>query len=328
MGSDPGTRPRENRLVRAPPLERIHRQPELVAVWTLIALVGLALFVTYARFPATELYNVSRSGLRGGASRLVVFLGFPVSLIAFAIVPVAYDLAATPRRRPLLALAAFAAIGLCATIAIPGVLKQSDLDAKWANAPAAIGVGLTLLLTLAALANPRAPAAPRWARADTARLVVALVLLACATPWIAAELGVYLPGHVFLTSQIRPFAGEGGHGLGPAVHHGDHHGLSGTELALAAIALSRVIPRMQRTWRRPIAAVYLSLMLVYGLANALQDFWLEQVVKRGWTSSRIPSLLHPSLSFSWLAMLIAAAIVLLLLFRPRRAASRDAIIAT
>jgi hypothetical protein len=309
-------------------VDRIHRQPELVAVWALVVFVGLAVLVTYGRLPPTELYNVSRSGFAGGASRLVVFLGFPVSLIAFAIVPVAYDLAATPRRRPLLALTAVAAIALCATIAIPGVLKESDLDAKWANAPAATGVALALLLTLAALANRLAPSAPGWARADTARVVVALVLLVCATPWIAAELGFYLPGHFFLTGQIRPFAGEGGHALGPAVHHGDHHGLSGVELALAAIALSRVVPRMQRSWRRPLAAVYLSLLLVYGLANALQDFWLEQFVKRGWTTARIPSLLHPSLSFAWGAMLIAAAAVFLLFFRPRRAAPPDAIIAT
>jgi hypothetical protein len=309
-------------------VDRFHRQPELVAVWALVLLVGVAVLVTYSRVPPTELYNVSHSGLAGGASRLVVFLGFPVSMVAFAIVPVAYDLAATPRRRSLLALAGVAAIALCATIAIPGVLKESDLDAKWRNAPAAIGVGLALLVTVAAVANRLAPAAPRWARADTARLLVALALLVCAAPWIAAELGVYLPGHFFLTGQIRPFAGEGGHALGPAVHHGDHHGLSGVELALAAIALSRVVPRMQRTWRRPLAALYLSLLLVYGLANALQDFWLEQVVKRGWTTSQIPSLLHPSLSFAWGAMLIAAAVVFLLLFRPRGPASPDAIIAT
>lgn len=316
--------PRDNGAV----IERIHRQPELVAVWALLALVGLAVFVTYSRVPPTELYNVSHSGVVGGASRLVVFLGFPVSLAVFAIVPVAYDLAAIPRRRPLLALTAVATIPLCATIAIPGVLKESDLDAKWANAPAAIGVALAILVTVAALANRLAPAAPRWARADTARLVVALVLLVCATPWIAAELGFYLPGHFFLTGQIRPFAGEGGHALGPAVHHGDHHGLSGVELALVAIALSRVVPRMQRSWRRPLAAAYLSLLLIYGLANALQDFWLEQFVKRGWTTSRIPSLLHPSLSFAWGAMLIAAAVVFLLLFRPRGPAPPDAIIAT
>jgi uncharacterized membrane protein len=305
--------------------DRVHRQPELVAVWTLLVLVGIALFVTYSRLPAADLYNVSRSGLAGGASRLVVFLGFPVSLIAFAIVPISYDLAATHGRRPLLAAAAVAAIALCATVAIPGVLKESDLDAKWANAPAALGVALALLITLAALASD-GPAAPRWSRRDTARLVFALVLLACALPWIGAELGVYLPGHFFLTGQIRGFAGEGGHGLGPAVHHGDHHGLSGVELALAAIALSRVVSRLQRTWRRPLAAVYVSLMLVYGLANALQDFWLEQVVKRGWTSRKIPSLLHPALSPAWGAIILAVAIAFVLLFRRRPPSRPDAII--
>jgi len=307
-------------------VDRVHRQPELVAVWAMLFLVGTALFVTYSRLPAHELYDVSRSGLAGGASRLLVFLGFPVSLIAIGIVPVAYDLAAGRRRRPLLAASALAAVVLCATVAIPGVVKEKDLDARWVNAPAAIGVALAFLLTIAAVRGD-GPAAPKWGRADTARALVAVALLVAGLPWIAAELGVYLPGHVFLTSQIRPFAGEAGHGLGPAVHHGDHHGLSGVELALAALALSRVVPRMQRTWRRTLAGAYVALMLVYGLANALQDFWLEQVVKRGWTSDRIPSLLHPAPSWAWAAMIAAAALAYVLLFRRRGKTDGKAIIA-
>ena len=55
-------------------------------------------------------------------------------------------------------------------------------------------------------------------------------------------------------------------------------------------------------------------MLVYGLANALQDFWLEQLVKRGTTSLEIPSMTVPKASWAWLALLATA---LLIHFAPR-----------
>ena len=58
---------------------------------------------------------------------------------------------------------------------------------------------------------------------------------------------------------------------------GHHHGLDGVLLALSALLLSR----MQVTRLRAVVGAYLALMLAYGLANAVQDAWLEQVVKRG-----------------------------------------------
>ena len=82
-------------------------------------------------------------GLDGAASRVVVFLGFPVALIAIAVLGLAADrlLAsglAGPRRRAVsgTALVAFA---LCATVVWPGVVDQGDLDAKPVNALAAVG---------------------------------------------------------------------------------------------------------------------------------------------------------------------------------------------
>ena len=50
-------------------------------------------------------------------------------------------------------------------------------------------------------------------------------------------------------------------------------------------------------------------MLVYGLANALQDFWLEQLVKRGTTSLEIPTLTVPKASAAWAALLVAALLI-------------------
>jgi hypothetical protein len=52
-------------------------------------------------------------------------------------------------------------------------------------------------------------------------------------------------------------------------------------------------------------------MLVYGLANAAQDFWLEQVVKRDWTDERLPTVIRPSLSVEWAVLVTAAAAVYL-----------------
>ena len=311
--------------IRRDIVDPVHRQPELVAVWLLLALIGVAIFATYLRLPADELYGVSGTGLAAGASRVVVFLGFPVSLIALATVPIAYAMTASAGRRRAAAVVSFASFALCMTIAIPGVLEEKDLDAKWVNAPAVVGVALALALTVWAL-RADGPAAPPWGRADTVRVAVAGALLVASVPWLAAELGFYLPGDVFLTGQIRPFAGETGSGLGPAVHFGDHHGLSGVELALAAIALLRVVPRLPGARRRLLVNVYLSVMLVYGLANGVQDFWLEQVVKRGWTDARMPSLLRPELSPAWAAMLATAAAFFLVVRASGARASRPAII--
>ncbi|MEX2026950.1 MAG: hypothetical protein WEH44_06605, partial [Pirellulaceae bacterium] len=58
---------------------------EVVAVWVLFAGVATAIFVTYSRISAHELYHVSGSGLTGGASRALVFVNFPLALVAIAI---------------------------------------------------------------------------------------------------------------------------------------------------------------------------------------------------------------------------------------------------
>jgi hypothetical protein len=62
---------------------------------------------------------------------------------------------------------------------------------------------------------------------------------------------------------------------------------------------------------RPLAGrAYAALMVAYGLVNAAQDAWTEQVVKRGWTGHEIPNALHPEPSAVWLAIVILAVVVL------------------
>jgi hypothetical protein len=147
----------------------------------------------------------------------------------------------------------------------------------------------------------------RRLRGDRLRVVVGLLLLLLALPWLAAEIGSYFPGDVFMGEEMPPVRDEGI----AAVHLGFHHGMGGVLLALSALLLSRV----------PAGGVlraYLSLMLAYGLANALQDGWNEQLWKRGSVSWHAPSVLRPDLTVGWLAIAAAAALTYTLWFRPSR----------
>ena len=292
---------------------------EALVVWGLFGLVAVEVLVTYARLPLAELYNVSGTGFTAGAGRALVFVGYPTAFVAIAILALAAD---RLRGRALVAVAALAAV-LCATVAWPGVVEQSDLDAKPANGLAAAGVLIALGLTALALSRggigATRPFGGRW---DVARLALAAILVAAAVPWLAAELGFTLEGvpglgALFLTGEPRP---EPGHPNLTAVHLGHHHGMDGTLLALAALALSRVVRDVRSGFLRAALGLYLALMLAYGLANAVQDFWLEQLVKRGTTSLRIPSLIVPELSPAWAALLAAA---LLIHFTARRVGRFD-----
>ena len=90
---------------------------ELRAVWVLVAAITIAVFVTYARLPADQLYNVSDSGFRGGLSSVAVELNFPDALIALAVLGVI----ATALPRTLRPVALIAAL-LCAVVLVPGVV--------------------------------------------------------------------------------------------------------------------------------------------------------------------------------------------------------------
>jgi len=83
-------------------------------------------------------------------------------------------------------------------------------------------------------------------------------------------------------------------------------------LALTALAFSR-LPRPR------LFDAYLALMLAYGVGNLVNDDWLEQVVKRGWTNDEMPSVLVPAANWGWAVVVAGAAAVWWLWFRqPRR----------
>ena len=79
-----------------------------------------------------------------------------------------------------------------------------------------------------------------------------------------------------------------------AVHHGHHHGLDGLLLVLSALLLSRIGPSVRARWLRVVLGMYLALMTAYGLGNMANDFWTEQIWKRGWTDWQFPDLLQPA----------------------------------
>ena len=262
-------------------------------MWFLLFIVAVEILVTYSRVPTHELYHVSVSGFFGGASRVLVFSNFPVALVAIPVL-------ALRAGRGWSRVALVAAV-LCAAVFWPGVVDQSDLDARPVNAIAAAGVLIAVVLTAIDLRCGLA-----WSgrcAGDGARIVVASLALLVGLPWLAAELGFFLddlpgPGWLFLT---------GSHGTtnGPAVHHGDHHGMDGVLLLLCAAMLSRVVPPVPRRGLRVAIGAYLALMASYGIANIADDAWYEQIVKRGWISWKIPNVLEPKATLAW-ALILAA----------------------
>lgn len=271
-------------------------QGEAVVVWALLAADAVAVLVVYSVLEPVELYNVSRDGIDGGLSRALVQLNFPLALVAIPLALLALD--ALPRRAWL---AGGPALALCALV--PLTVDPGDLDARSWNALPALGVALAVGLTVVAARRAGIGFAPRRS-GDAVRVGVAAGVVLLSLPWFTAEAGFHLPGGVFQTSELYAEPGEE---AAAAVHLGHHHGFAGTWLVLAALLLSR--PHLVGERVRRVFSFLLSLMLTYGAANLVQDFWHEQVVKRGWTETDIPSVLQPEPSAMWALVVGTAALV-------------------
>ncbi len=212
--------------------------------------------------------------------------------------------------------AAAPAIALCATI--PRFVDQDDLDARLVNAIPALGVAIALVLTVAAARRAGASFAPRrpW---DGWRIGIAACVVIVSLPWIAAELGFHFPGDFFMGEEVgRERDGT----LIAAVHLGHHHGTDGALLVLTSLLLSRVA--VERAALRMAVFAYLGLMLAYGGVNFAQDAWNEQIVKRGWTDSGIPSALLPGVEPIWAVVLGLAVIATIVLLRENKRTSYSA----
>jgi hypothetical protein len=273
---------------------------EVAAVAALFALNAVAIVATYWRIPPSELYHVHDRGAAGGFGRALVYSNYPTALAGIALVALAW-----PRLRARVRPLAIATIGLCAVVY--WAVDQADLDAKALNAVPALGVALAGVLVVVA----RIPPAPVHVRGDRLRVALAVLLVLFAAPWIAAVLGFFLDGvpllgWFFQTGRLASQPGVPG--LMHAVHHGEHHGWDGTQLALTALLLSR-LPRPR------VLDGYLALMLAYGIGNVVNDEWLEQVVKRGWTRHEVPPVQIPAANWGWLAIVAGAVLVWWLWFR-------------
>jgi hypothetical protein len=295
----------------------------LVAMYVAIGALAVE---TYARFPGSETYAFSDdAGATGALSRLVTYVNFPFAIAAIAVAVVAVRaLASAPARG-----AAAVAAALCLVAALPGVVDPDDLRARWVNAPAVAGVAGAVALLALALAR-RGPLPGRGSRAgDRARLLLGAVLVVWAIPWLTAAAGVHvgdLPGLGAAFRGEEPTPGRPGLA---SVHLGLHEGLFGTQLALTALVLSRALGAFAGR-ARVAFAVFLGVMLAYGVAVALDDGWNEQLIKRGWTDVEMPHVLTPALSLGWLAVLAAGGLAAWLwlgrpaLRSPRRRAARAA----
>ncbi|MEI8239142.1 MAG: hypothetical protein WCI22_06935 [Actinomycetota bacterium] len=270
-------------------------------LWALWAVPTMLVLVTYSRLPPERLYHVSNNGVGGGVGRALVYIAFPVSLVAIALVGVTSGSFVHRWQR----VAALVSVVLCATV-MTGMIDPDNLDFKPINLLPVAGVALAAVVT----------ASTGWpgVRCGRGTAAIALVVGVLALPWIAAHAGFSLPGRIFLTKQLVREAGEPG--LVPAVHFGDHHGLYSALLVVTVLAVWRVPRGMPRTIGRRVLQGYLALLLSYGVVNMTQDFWGEQVATRGWTNWTIPDALEPGVSVVW-AVIIAGAVVAYLL--PRHA---------
>ncbi len=274
----------------------------------LLGITAVVIFATYARLPPHETYHVSRSGLVGGASRALVFLNFPVALAA---IPILVLLAERVGSRGLTAVAVLG-VAFCAAVFWPGVVNEADLDARPVNGVAGLGVALAVAGSVGAW-RLTGLERPSWrAPGDRGRVAIAAAAVVLAVPWIAADVGVSLNGvpvlgGLFQTGELRQQPGDPM--FHPAVHHGHHHGMDGVLLIITTLLLSRLLPKVQHRAVGSFLTAYLALAFCYGVGNVANDFWLEQVVKRGWTQWEIPNVTEPRLTIAW-GIIVAGAVAL------------------
>jgi hypothetical protein len=298
---------------------------DILVAWTILGFVAFGVFTTYTRTPIRELYHVSFGGLGEGAAATVAYLSFPVGLAAIAVFPIVLG-----RARRNLVIAGVAATTLVVVFVLwPGSLEETGLRVTPTRALAATGSLVALGMTVTAWRTNGAGRLGRE-RGDALRIALAAVLLAGALPWLAADFGLSLNnvpglGSIFLTDQLASQPSVPG--LHQAVHDGFHHGLAGVLLALTALLVSRTLGHLAPGRSQMLLTVYTGFLLVYGAGNAFQDFWIEQIVKRGATRYEIPMFLAPALSIPWLVIVLLTPVASWLLWlgsRPLQGPARPA----
>lgn len=287
---------------------------EVMVVWGMLGLDAAAIYRLYAR-KSTPLGIPERPVGRARAARqLLVFGRHPALPLAIATVPVAVERLAARERVPV----AGGAVLLGGVVGA-GVTRvgRGSIGATAGDAVAVAGGVGAMALTLGAAWRSGhgtvglSAGGDEAGRTDRMRLVLGAGLVANGLPWILADIGVYVGdvpplGRVFLSRQAPPSGGW------PAVHLGHHHGMDGTLLAVGALVLAGALPEVRRAAVREALSAYLAFLLVYGTMRAAEDGWNEQVVKRGWTSRKIPLVVaagRPVRRWVWAGMLGVAGVV-------------------
>lgn len=294
-------------------------------VWLLYALSLLVVVITYARIAPEDLYHVSNDGLRGGLSRGLVHLNFPVAFVAIAITWLSLAVIRSRNQQhtsPWLLGAAVAGTLFSLVAVIPGVVDQGDLDAKPINAIPVLGVAIALVLSVMAMRNPVPSADEPWLWTDRIGLALIAVGTFVALPLIVADLGFFIDdiplfNRIFIAREIP--AGE----IHPAVHPGHHHGLDGLLFIVTAVVLARPWRTLPAGPIRTGLSAYLAFMMGYGIANLANDAWYEQLFKRGTTDYEIPSFTRPEITAEWGIVVIGMIVIWFFMFR-RHPARRDA----
>lgn len=296
---------------------------DVLLLWCLFVAVAVAAMVTYARLPARELYQVASPGIDTGIKRGLAFAGFPAAPVAVA---VAWLLAERFTRR-VVTVAAITATVLASSVFWPGAVDEADPDARPISVLALVAVVAVIALTVGVARSEGFRRPVVRLREERRRLVVFGLVFLVEIPWLAALIGVSLD-HVpvldsmYLSDSFVDQPGVGG--LHPAVHAGLHHGLCGALLVTSSLWLSRHLDGMRNPTHRRVLAGYLSLLISYGAANALQDFWLEQIVKRDLVGWQFPYMLQPRASWAFLGILGGSALIYATVLRPRSPASHGA----
>ena len=287
-----------------------------------MAIVAVEVLTTYWRTPPAELFHLASSGPDVGIHQALGILAFPTGLFAVAIAAIAVD--QLPDRRAVVAAIATAILGVM--VFLPGGLDETDLDARPVTLLPLVGVAGALGLTLLAVHRcgvgrfgPRLPG-------DCLRVGFGIALLVIGLPWMAADVGLSLDivpglGQVYLSDVVS--SQPSSPAPYQAVHDGHHHGMDGVLIAAVALLLARSLVRMRSVRRRRLVSAYLSVLLVYGMANALEDAWVEQIVKRGWASWEPPKFQRPGLSVAWAGLTVTVVVVHATLLRGGRVLNRD-----
>jgi hypothetical protein len=109
--------------------------------------------------------------------------------------------------------------------------------------------------------------------------------------------------------------------LQPAVHLGHHHGLDGLLMTTSGLLVLRL--PMRRRALGIASRAYAAFLVAWGIGNIVNDAWLEQVVKRGWTRDEVPGVLSLHWNSTWAAVVAGAAAVFAYSSRTRSSIHSD-----